>query len=404
MHFALESLLDMACNEIGLDPVEVRLKNCVRKGDVTLHGWNVRSCALDECIERVAKSIRKGHQPSGDPEGRYKRGIGVACMTHVSGNREGSKFDGSSALIRVHEDGNVFIYKGEADMGQGARTVFSQIAAETLGIPMEKIYVMPIDTDVSPYCLGSYSSRVSTVGGNAVKIAAEKVLDQLLDVAAEMSGASKESLQMEDGVISSTSDPKVSLTLEEVAFRAIRTQNGRPLTEYITYDPPTTGADSNYYGDYSSAYTYAAQGVEVEVDTHTGKVRVLRVVAAHDLGKVINEMGAKGQVTGGVAQGIGWALYENMVFDKGKPVCRDLHGYTLMTIADMPPVEIHLLETDDPIGPYGAKGIGEPTLIPTAPAIANAIENAVGVRITSLPMTPEKVYRAIREKEAKAKS
>jgi CO/xanthine dehydrogenase Mo-binding subunit len=205
-------------------------------------------------------------------------------------------------------------------------------------------------------------------------------------------------------VISSTSDPKVSLTVEEVAFHAIRTQNGTPLTEYITYEPPTTGADSNYYGDYSSAYTYGAHGVEVEVDTHTGKVKVLRVVAAHDLGKVINEMGAKGQVTGGVAQGIGWALYEDMVFDEGKPVCRDLHGYTLMTIADMPPVEIHLLETDDPIGPYGAKGIGEPTLIPTAPAIANAIENAVGVRITSLPMTPEKVYRAIREKEAKAKS
>jgi CO/xanthine dehydrogenase Mo-binding subunit len=404
MHFALESLLDMACNKIGLDPAEVRLKNCVKKGDVTLHGWNVRSCALDESIARAAESIKKGHQPSNDPEGRYKRGIGIACMTHVSGNRGGSKFDGSSALIRIHEDGNVFIYKGEADMGQGARTVFSQIAAETLGIPMEKINVMPIDTDVSPYCLGSYSSRVSTVGGNAVKIAAEKVLDQLLDVAAVMSGAPKESLQMEDGVISSTSDPKVSLTLEEVAFHAIRTQNGTPLTEYITYEPPTTGADSNYYGDYSSAYTYGAHGVEVEVDTHTGKVKVLRVVAAHDLGKVINEMGAKGQVTGGVAQGIGWALYEEMVFDEGKPVCRDLHGYTLMTIADMPPVEIHLLETDDPIGPYGAKGIGEPTLIPTAPAIANAIENAVGVRITSLPMTPEKVYRAIREKEATAKS
>ena len=175
---------------------------------------------------------------------------------------------------------------------------------------------------------------------------------------------------------------------------------GVPLTAYITYDPPTEGSDKDFYGDYSSAYTYGAHGVEVEVDTYTGKVKVLRVVAVHDVGKVINELGLHGQITGGVAQGIGWCLYENMLFKKGVPATSGLHGYTFMTIKDMPPVEGITIETNDPIGPYGAKGVGEPTLIPTAPAIANAIEDACGVRMRDLPITPEKLYRALQEKKA----
>jgi len=178
----------------------------------------------------------------------------------------------------------------------------------------------------------------------------------------------------------------------------IRTREAIPFTAYITYDPPTEGADENFYGDYSSAYTYGAHGVEVEVDTVTGQVKVLRVVAVHDVGKVINKNGIIGQINGGVAQGIGWTLYENMVFDNGKPLTNSLKNYILMTIKDMPEIESVMVETNDPIGPFGAKGVGEPTLIPTAPAIANAIEDAVGIRIKDLPITSEKVFWALNEK------
>lgn len=402
MHFALESFIDMCCREIGLDPVEVRLKNAIRQGDTTLHKWKIRSCGLSECIAKASEAIKKDRLPAVDQGGRIRRGIGVACMTHVSGNRSGDRFDGSSAMIRIHEDGKVFVFSGEADMGQGAKTVFAQITAETLGVPIDVITLMPIDTDISPFCLGTYSSRVTTVGGKAVQLAALEVKKQILELAAEMMGRPVESLTLENGVVRSSEDKDLTLSLEQVAQKAIRSNAGVPLTAYITYDPPTEGTDSEFYGDYSSAYTYGAHAVEVEVDTVTGKVKVLRVVAAHDVGKAINILGIQGQITGGVAQGIGWCLYEDMQFDKGQPLNRGLHGYTLMTIADMPEVQSILVESNDPIGPYGAKGVGEPTLIPTAPAIANAIENACGVRIVDLPITPEKVYQALKAARNKA--
>lgn len=397
MHFALESFIDVCCRKVGLDPVEVRLKNCVHKGDVTLHRWKIKSCGLDECIAKAAEAIKKDRKPVEEQNGRIRRGIGVACMTHVSGNRGGDKFDGSGAMVRIQEDGSVFVFSGEADMGQGAKTVFAQIAAEALGVPIDTITIMPIDTDVSPFALGTYSSRVTTVGGKAVMLACQKVLGQVLDLAATMTGRSAETLRLVDGAITATEGEPLSLSLKKVAYQAIRTNAGVPLTAFITYDPPTEGADKDFYGDYSSAYTYGAHAVEVEVDTVTGKVKVLRVIAAHDVGKVVNELGLQGQINGGVAQGIGWCLYENMLFDKGQPVNTSLHGYTLMTIADMPTIDSIIVESNDPVGPYGAKGVGEPTLIPTAPAIANAIEDACGIRIHDLPITPEKVYRALKE-------
>lgn len=395
MHFAVESFIDECCRKVGLDPVEVRLKNCVHKGDMTLHRWHIKSCELSECIRIAAEKIRENRLPAEEQNGRIKRGIGVACMTHVSGNRGGDKFDGSSAMIRIHEDGEVFIFSGEADMGQGAKTVFAQIASEKLGVPIDDITVMPLDTDVSPFGMGTYSSRVTTVGGKAVFLASEKVLDQVLTLAAEMSKRQRDTMYMENGLIKCSRDPSILMTLKEVAAKAIRSRAGVPLTAYVTYDPPTEGADKDFYGDYSSAYSFGAHGVEVEVDTYTGKVKVLRVIAVHDVGKVINELGLNGQITGGVAQGIGWCLYENMLFKKGVPATNGLHGYTFMTIKDMPAVEGIAIESNDPIGPYGAKGVGEPTLIPTAPAIANAIEDACGVRMRDLPITPEKLYWAL---------
>lgn len=398
-HFALESFVDICARKIGLEPEAVRLKNAIRQGDKTLHGWNIRSCGLSECIEAAYRLIEKDRLPKEEDNGRIKRGIGVAGMTHVSGNRGGTNFDGSAAMIRIHEDGKVFVFSGETDLGQGSNTVFAQIAAETLGVPIEDITIMPIETDTSPFALGTYSSRVTTVGGKAVLLAAKEVKGQVVKLAAEHLGKSEDDIKIENGKISSILEPSKSLTLRELSKLAIRSNKAVPFTAYITYDPPTEGTDKDFYGDYSSAYTYGAHGVEVEVDTETGKVKVLRIVAAHDVGNSINPNGITGQINGGIAQGIGWTLYEDMIFKDGIPQVRGLKDYMLMTTKDMPKIEEVIIETNDPIGPYGAKGIGEPTVIPPAPAIANAIEDATGVRIKDLPITPEKMYWAIQEKK-----
>jgi len=392
MHFALESMVDICARKMGLDPVEVRLKNAVRRGDTTLHGWKLRSCGLAECIEKAANEIKEGRLPREEDSGRIKRGIGVACMTHVSGNRGGDNFDGSSALVRFQEDGKVLVFSGESDMGQGARTVFAQIAAEALGIPVRDVLVMPLDTDVSPFCYGTYSSRVTTVGGKAVLLAAGQVRDQLLQLAGQLMNEKPELLEIRDGVVFPRLDPGRQMTVAQVCRAGIRTRKAAGLTAYVTYDPPTQGTDQNFYGDYSSAYNYGAHGVEVEVNTETGQVRVIRVAAAHDVGFAINPAGVRGQISGGVAQGAGWALYENLVYKAGVLQNPSLSSYLLMTIKDMPVIKPILVETEDPVGPYGAKGVGEPTLIPVPPAVANAIEDALGVRIRDLPVTPEKIF------------
>ncbi len=398
-HFAMESFIDVCARKIGLDPLQVRLKNAVQKGDLTLHGWKIKSCGLTECLTAAKESIEKSKLPKEDKNGRIKRGIGIACMNHVSGNRGGDKYDGSSAMIRMHEDGKVFVFSGESDLGQGSNTIFAQITAEVLGINIEDITIMPLDTDISPFALGTYSSRVTTVGGKAVMIAAKEIREQIIALASVELKIPKDALNIEDGIVYYKGDSKKNISIKKLCELAIRTNRSIPFTTYISYDPPTVGADASGYGDYSSAYTYGAHGVEVEVDTLTGHVKVIKVAAAHDVGKVINPNGVIGQINGGVAQGIGWTLYENMQFKDGIPQSRGLHQYTLMTMKDMPEIESIIIETNDPIGPFGAKGIGEPTLIPTAPAIANAIEDAVGVRIKDLPITPEKVYRALQNKQ-----
>ena len=395
-HFALESMIDICSRKMGLDPAELRLKNASRQGDTTLHGWQLRSCGLSDCLKKAWSGILQNRLPSTSTDGRLKRGIGIACMNHVSGNRGGSNFDGSSSMLRFQEDGRLCLYHGESDMGQGASTRVSQIAAETLGIFVDDIIVMPLCTDTSPFCFGSYSSRVTTVAGKAVKPAALQLKQQLLTVAAEILKEAPTDLDIDNGTIFKIGDTSKSVTVRKACQTGIRTQKTAALMSYVAYDPPTTGADpKTYYGDYSSAYTYAAQAVEVEVDTETGQVKIIRVVAAHDVGYAINPLGVQGQIYGGIAQGGGWGLYENMVYEKGKLKTNSLRHYNMMTMSDMPNVTSILVESNDPIGPYGAKGVGEPTLIPMPPAIANAVQDAIGIRIYDLPITAERVFFAL---------
>jgi CO/xanthine dehydrogenase Mo-binding subunit len=280
------------------------------------------------------------------------------------------------------------------------RTAYSQIAAEVLGAPLAHVRVMPfLDTDTSPFCLGTFSSRATTVGGKAVMLAAEKLRKQVMEIAGGLLKVPPHYLEARDGVIRVAAEPGRQVTMAKVGQAGLRTTASTGLEAFVNYDPPTKGTDDKYYGDYSSAYSFGAHGAEVEVDTETGFVRLIRMVAAHDVGVALNPRGVKGQILGGVAQGMGWALTENLIFKDGVVQNPSFSTYMVPTIADMPEVMPIIVESHDPVGPFGAKGVGEPALVPAPPAIANAVFDAVGVRIRDLPLSPEKVFWGMRKLE-----
>lgn len=394
--FAVESQMDMIAERLGMDPLTLRIKNGVKAGDVTVHGWIIRSCGLEECLRRAGESAGwRGKRGKRRPH----TGIGAACMIHVSGNRGVFDFDGSSALVKMNEDGRVSLLTGENDTGQGVSTILAQIAAEELGVRLEDIDVPPVDTDVSPFGLGPYADRVTTIGGNAVKAAAADARHQLLKVAAEMLEANPDDLNARDGKIFVRGSPERFVTVAQATKAALYRPGGTPIMGRGYYDPDSVMPDRvTHYGNLAATYVFAAQVAEVEVDPGTGQVKVLNFVAAHDLGRAINPMAAEGQIEGSLAQGIGYALSEEIRHAAGRVINGQFADYKILNASDMPPVSSILVESDDPVGPFGAKGVGEPGLVPTAPAIANAIYNAVGVRIRELPITAEKVLKALKEK------
>ncbi len=399
MHFANESMMDMLADGLGLDPIEIRLRNATQPGDVTVHGFRIGSCGLSDCLRQAAQRSR--WQEKRVHRERH-RGVGVAAMIHVSGNRSFMpQFDGSAAIIQVGGDGKATVLTGEVDMGQGSYTVFAQIAAEELGFHIDDITVPNVDTEISPFGLGSWASRVTTLGGNAVKAAAEDARHQLFAMASEMLGVTPEELIAEDGRIHAPDGRGISIT--DAAQEYMYQHGGLPVLGRGYFVPP--GVEVSHpetkHGNISCAYPFGVQVAEVEVDVDTGCVRVLKVVAAHDVGKLINPLGAEGQLEGGIAQGVGFALTEHIKMDCGKVTNPSFLDYKIPTTLDVPEVECIFVESQDPYGPYGAKGIAEPAIIPTAPAIANAVFNAIGVWITELPITPERILTALQEARAR---
>jgi len=397
--FALESQMDIIAEKLGIDPLEIRLKNAVQPGDITPCGWKITSCGVSECLQKAADGLNWKEKRR---RRKAKRGVGIANMIHVSDTRAYNfNWDGSAAFIKLHDDGTASLMTGEVDMGQGTYTVLAQIAAEELGVRLEDIRVIAMDTETTPLGLGAWSSRTTLAGGNGVKIAAADAKRQLLEVAAEKLEANIEDLEARSGRIYVKGSPEKGMSIAE-AVRASQysAQRGNILGRGY-YNAPNEMVDHQTgRGNISPAYPFAAQAVEVEVDIETGKVKVLKFVAAHDLGKAINPVTAEGQIEGGVHMGLGYALTEGLVHDeKGKILNPSFTDYKMLNVFDMPPVKPILVETNDPEGPFGAKGLGEPVLVPTAAAIANAIYDAVGVRIKELPITPEKLLKALKEKE-----
>jgi CO/xanthine dehydrogenase Mo-binding subunit len=307
-----------------------------------------------------------------------------------------SRQDISSATIEVCEDGSVIVRSGEVDYGQGSDTILCQIAAEELGIRYDTIQLITADTFTTPNAGPTSASRVTYVTGMAMLKAAQAMKKTLKSVAEQM--LDQKDLLFGDEKVYSVSHPQKCISFKALAKEAHL--RGAPMVETAWHDITTKDVDpETAQGDAYSAYAYATQLAEVEVDTETGKVEVLRMISATDVGKAINPLNVEGQIEGGIAMGLGYALTEEIKQEGGYLKTRNLGEYMLPTSLDVPPIETHIVEVPLPSGPYGAKGVGEPALIPTAPAILNAIANALDIRVTELPANLENLHRLIREKE-----
>ncbi len=326
-----------------------------------------------------------------------KRGRGIACMIYPIGFT--SYPNPGAAFVKVHLDGTVVVLTGATDVGQGSTTALAQIVAEELGVPYEAVTLVTADTERTPFDLGSVASRVTYIVGNAARQAAGQAKEILLDAAEEMLEVSAEDLEIRDGMVSVRGYPERKAPLSEVARQATLVQ-GRPPMGAGSYNPETTFLDPETgQGEPFEEYVYAAQIAEVEVDTETGEVEILRIVAAHDCGKAINPMLLEGQIEGGIGMGLGYGLLEEMILEEGEVQNPQFTDYLVPTAMDVPAMELALVEHPAPKGPFGAKGVAEAALLPTAPAIINAIHDAVGVRIRELPATAEKILAALKAKQ-----
>ena len=400
--FAIECNLDELAEKVGLDPLEMRLRNANEPGEVTPQGFKVTTCGHRECIEEVAKRLDwKNKRGRAGQTGSKRRGVGMACLMHVGGGAKIYRSDGCGTLIKVDDFGNVDVFSGSMDIGQGLDTVLRQIVAETLGVGIERVNVIVGDTDVCPWDVGVHASRSTFIAGNSALNAARMVRDQILEFAGQMLEAPPEILALENGQVVCREDPSKNLPLAKVLRRAhfAKTGNTMFMAAHF-YEPDTDMLEGEFKGNYSCTYAWGCHGVEVEVDTATGHVEIVKYVAAHDVGRAINPMLLRGQVQGAVMMGIGYALSEEMIFEQGRLRNPNFRDYKILTAKDAVKVEPVIVETEDPAGPFGAKGIGEPGLVPSAPAIANAIYDAVGVRLNRLPLKPERVLRALKEREA----
>ncbi|MEW5807302.1 MAG: molybdopterin cofactor-binding domain-containing protein [Acidobacteriota bacterium] len=395
--FAFESQLDMIAKQLGMDPIELRMKNARGPNERTPSEFIIHTNEFKACLKKVREmsdwDAKRGKLPPG-------RGIGIAGGGFVSGSAYPiyrSTFPHSNAMIRLSEDGtSAILYIGAADIGQGSDTVLAQIAAEELGLLFDDIQVISADTRITPIDLGSYSSRTTLMAGNAVKEAAQEVKKKVLKIAAEMLETSPENLIARKRRIFSKDDPEKCIFFEKAAAEAFNRMG--PIAGMGHYQPPKLGG--TYKGasvGTSPTYSFCAMAVEVSVDMETGKVSVTDFYCAHDSGTVINPLSFDGQVEGSCVMGLGETLLEEVVFDKGVILNPNMRDYILPSIMEMPRIHSASVGVPDPMGPYGAKEVGEGSSIAVSGAIANAIFDAIGVQMKELPITPDKILAAIKK-------
>ncbi len=403
--FAVESQNDEICAALGLDPIEFRLRNTHREGDPhpVLQGHRLDTYRLEECLRRGAERI--GYSPATPPaaaRGSVKHGIGFACHPLWVSGCVGFPdiYEHSGAVVKLNRDGSADVISACVDLGSGQNTVLTQMVAEELGLPMDRVKLVYADTDTAPFDAPTHASRATYAAGTAVRAAAVEAKKRLLKAAAAVFEASPEDLVLADGEIMVKGDPATARPMVDIIARA-----ESPYIQMTAQGPrPTTLAEKGTIigtasmAPLSNPSPCAAEFVEVAVDTDTGEVRVLRAVYAHDIGRVIHPRAAEGQVEGGFQQGMGYALMENLLFDAETGACltADFLDYKMPTAVEMPwRIESIFVESNEPSGPFGAKSLSELCVIVPAAAIANAIYQATGARVRELPITPEKVLRAL---------
>ena len=394
--WAVESQMDIIAAALKIDPLELRKKNGYDEGDKFVTEETLRAVGLKECLDEVAKSIGwndqtfKASKVQGSTGSSLLRGKGLACMIKATITPSIS-----SAMVKLNEDASLSIYAGTVEMGQGSETVLAQIAGKELGIPLQKIQVLGVDTDVVPYDLTTSSSRSTFHMGKAVQLAAQDIVRQLKQIVVSEYGVPEDRVSFADGRIRL---PEAQLDYAEVMFKRFGMQGGTLVGE-----GQVKTSVKNEFGEKStSAFWFlAAGGAEVEVDIDTGKFKLVKYAAAVDVGKALNPLGCRQQLAGAAITGIGQAMFEEIAYDNGQLINPNLVDYVLPSLGDMPPViDPICVEVPDPNGPFGAKGIGESALIPVAPAIANAIYDAVGVRIKDLPIKAEKIYLGLQQSKS----
>ncbi|TAK34612.1 MAG: hypothetical protein EPO21_09120 [Chloroflexota bacterium] len=411
VRYAADVQLEMIAEELGIDPVEIRRKNAVYSGYTTPNGMKIGSCGLQETIDEALKRVswtaefRPWPVKAKELQGRFATGVGVACNSFCSGVRLRGH-NCCTAVIKVHEDGTVSLMTGSTDSGQGSETVLAMITAEILGIRLEDVYVPQTDSALTPLDPGSYGSRVSSTAGNAAKIAAEDARDQLAAVAAELLEASPENIEFRDRRVFVRGAPDRSMRFRDLARLTVSHGAGTTVIGTGSWGQDIDPIDFDTgKGDMAGAYSFGTQAAWVEVDTETGKVNVTKMVVAHDCGFALNPLAVEGQHEGSIAGGLGHTIFEECIEEDGRTLNPSLTGYGIPAAGDVPMEMISCsVETGDPKGAFGAKESGEGTQVSTIPAIVNAIHNAVGVWMTDLPITPEKMLKALDEKRARDKA
>jgi 4-hydroxybenzoyl-CoA reductase alpha subunit len=392
--FALEIHLDKVAEELGLDPVEIRRRNLTPPDSRTVNWLRITSSGLDQCIDKVVSASRFLERRKSMPSGR---GVGFAVSSYLTGAGTAIYWNDmphSEVQLKLDRNGGVALLCGAIDIGQGSDHILAAIAAEVLGVRLEDIQLTTADTDLTPIDLGSYSSRVTFMAGNAAKSAAERVRERLLATAARALNCDADELVARDRRIYRPNRPEDGMTFAQAVQLA--EAEGGVVTGSGSYTPPKLAGPYKGSGvGPSPAYSYSAAVLEVDVDVKTGEVRVPEVWIAHDIGRAINPVLVEGQVEGSVYMALGEALMEEQTFRLGLHKFPSLLEYKSPTALETPVMHTYLIETIDREGPFGAKEAGQGPLLPVIPAVANALYNAIGVRIDEIPITPDKVLKAL---------
>jgi len=395
--YAMELLIDQLAEDAGWDPIDLRLHNLLPPYTTTINEFRITSNGTRECLERVRAACDWNRTFRRLP---YGEGIGVACGFYISGSAlpiHWTSLPQSTVHLKIDSDGGITVHSLAAEIGQGSDTMLAQCVAEPLGVALDRVRILSRDSDTAPIDLGSYSSRVTFMAGNAARKAAEEIRAQLVAAASRLTGYPPEGFVLRDEQVIFAPNPGIAVSYMEALGEALARSGALIAKGAYTAAPPMGGKFKGAAAGLSPSYSFQAYAARVRVDPETGEIRVNKVWAAHDCGRALNPIAVTGQIEGCIHMGLGQVLVESMDFNRGNLENPNLLDYRTLSPKQMPEVEVILVESNDPEGPFGAKEAGEGPLLPILPAVANAIYDAIGVRFYQLPITPDRVIKALDE-------